>query len=73
MTRKDYLTHITEDVREVTIISYYPDAYSQAFKQWYQSDARSENGDKVLAHPSDLGLTPREMKPENVDRQEQQS
>lgn len=67
MTRRDYVTRIIEDVREISFTAYYPDAYAQQFRKWYLSDARDANGTKLEPHPDTLGLEPRECKPEPVE------
>lgn len=61
MTRADYRTRITEDVREISFTAYYLDEYAQAFRTWYKDDST----DRV--HPDQLGLTPRVVPAEAVD------
>jgi hypothetical protein len=68
MTRPDYITKITEDVREITFIAHYQDAYSQQFRKWYACDDRDEQHIKTVPHPDVLGLEPRTLTPESVDR-----
>lgn len=62
LMRKDYRTEMLQDVQEITAIAYYPDDYSQAFKKWYECDARGADGNKTVPLPSDIGLVPRERK-----------
>lgn len=67
--RSDYVTQITSDVREVTFVAHYQDAYAQQFRKWYASDARDEHGNRVEPHPDVLGLQPRELKAESMGDQ----
>lgn len=67
VTRADYVTHITAEVREITFVSHYQDAFAQQFRRWYACDTRNEQGQKTEPYPADLGLTPRETPAEVVD------
>jgi hypothetical protein len=57
LDRATYETTIQHDVREVTVIQYHSDPYSQAFKSWYESD-RDEHGKHTSPHPAELGILP---------------
>lgn len=58
MTRQDYRTRITEDVREIGFTAYYQDEYAQQFRKWYADDSR---GAERTPHPETLGLVTREQ------------
>lgn len=57
LDRPSYITTIAHDVREVTVIQYHDDPYSQAFKAWYESECDA-NGKHTSPHPDEIGLTP---------------
>jgi hypothetical protein len=51
----EWTPFVGPDMQEIGLTQYRADAYSQAFKQWYQADSESR---ETLKHPDEMGMLP---------------